>query len=91
MSWTVSGKASQPESPAGSEAPQLSKEAKFYETFLAACCATVKSSEGLVQNAFDEASTNGPSAVDALHIAAAREGNCSEFVTAEKEEKSSTC
>ena len=62
-------------------------EADFYLEFLNAAQQTIQSSHALVTQAETEAEQIGLSAVDALHIAAARSGNCDELVTAEKPTK----
>jgi predicted nucleic acid-binding protein len=62
-------------------------EAEFYKTFFEAASAVVPVTGELVAQAEEEAEHAGLSAMDALHIAAAREAGCSELVTAEKSTK----
>ena len=62
-------------------------EMEFYEAFLGDCGTTIESCGELVEKAFGEAQAAGLSAVDSLHVAAAREGGCVELITAEKKEK----
>lgn len=59
-------------------------EAEFYRTFFDSARRTIKSSGTLVAEAQTEAETAGLSAIDALHIAAAKRAGCAEFVTTEK-------
>jgi hypothetical protein len=63
------------------------EERRFYETFFASAEHTVRASRSLIEDAEREAATVGLSAMDALHIAAARRAECDEFVTAEKTTK----
>ncbi|MFO0969688.1 MAG: hypothetical protein U0793_29365 [Gemmataceae bacterium] len=63
------------------------EECEFYEAFFESAKRTVRSSAALVLQAVEEAEQFGLSAVDALHVAAARRAKCAEFITAEKPEK----
>jgi predicted nucleic acid-binding protein len=62
-------------------------ERQFYETFFANAEQVVRASPILVEEAQREAEAVGLSAMDALHIAAAKRATCDEFVTAEKPTK----
>lgn len=62
-------------------------EFDFYETFFASVRRMIHSSRKLVQEAQAEAEFVGLSAVDALHVAAAKRGRCDELVTTERPEK----
>lgn len=62
-------------------------EAAFYETFFDSARKIVVASHELVIDAQAEAESNGLSAMDALHVIAAAEGNSDELVTAEKPSK----
>ncbi len=62
-------------------------ERNFYETFLDHVEHVVESSPSLIAEAQAEAELVGLSALDALHIAAAKRAECHEFVTAEKSTK----
>ncbi len=62
-------------------------EADFYRTFFQSAQRTVKSSSTLVAEAQAEAEQAGLSAIDALHVAAAKRANCAELLTAEKPTK----
>jgi predicted nucleic acid-binding protein len=62
-------------------------EAEFYEAFFEAAQRTEHSSKSLVAEAQSEAEQAGLSATDALHVAAAKRANCTEFITAEKATK----
>ncbi len=62
------------------------EEVAFYEAFFAAATC-VRTSEGLFLQAFDEAKESGLSAVDALHVAAAKAEGCDDFQTSEEEGK----
>lgn len=62
-------------------------ERLFYETFFASVQYLVDASPELVHEAQREAEAVGLSAMDALHIAAAKRAGCDEFVTAEKHTK----
>ena len=64
-----------------------SAEAAFYQTFFQAVRRTVRSSNALIREAEHEAESFGLSAIDALHVAAARRANCHELATSEKETK----
>ncbi len=62
------------------------EEAAFYDMFFESLTRgrLVGVSRSLVQSALEEAARAGLSAVDALHVAAARRARCTELVTAEK-------
>jgi len=60
------------------------KEAEFYQEFFKSATCIVPISDDLVSEAFSEATNAGLSAVDALHVAAAKEAQADEFVTGEK-------
>ena len=62
-------------------------EAQFYETFFESAEETVPASRELVANAQGEAELKGLAAIDALHVAAATEGDSDELVTTEKPSK----
>jgi predicted nucleic acid-binding protein len=62
-------------------------ERRFYEAFFASVEHIVRASRSLIEDAEHEAETFGLSAMDALHIAAAKRAECDEFVTAEKTTK----
>ena len=62
-------------------------ERLFYETFFASVEQLVRASSLLVEAAERKAEAVGLSAMDALHIAAAKHAACDEFVTAEKPTK----
>jgi len=62
-------------------------EVQFYETFFQAAQTAVPPSTALVDQAQWEAEQAGLSALDALHVAAAKEGDCRELITAEAETK----
>jgi hypothetical protein len=62
-------------------------ERQFYETFFQSVAQLVRASTTLVEAAEREAEAVGLSAMDALHIAAAKHAACDEFVTAEKPTK----
>ncbi|MEO8498675.1 MAG: type II toxin-antitoxin system VapC family toxin [Planctomycetota bacterium] len=62
-------------------------EAEFYRTFFDDARRTIKSSSTLVAEAQAEADIRGLSAVDALHVAAAKRAGCAEFLTTEKATK----
>ena len=62
-------------------------EVHFYRTFFARAKRTVKASSTLVAQAEREAEQAGLSAVDALHVAAAKKATCHELITAEKPDK----
>jgi predicted nucleic acid-binding protein len=59
------------------------EETRFYEEFFQAAEVTVRSSAALVAEAQAEAELAGLSAVDALHVAAAKRAHCDEMITAE--------
>ena len=63
------------------------QEALFYETFFDEASRVVVSSSRLIREAEIEAGKAGLSAVDALHVAAAKRARCVELVTAEKPTK----
>ena len=62
-------------------------ESAFYEAFFDGAEATVVASQDLVANAQQEAELGGLAAIDALQVAAAKEGSADELVTAEKPTK----
>ena len=64
-----------------------SRELEFYETFFQSAQRTVRSTAALVTLALEEARRHGLSAVDALHVAAAKRAKCDEFVTTENPTK----
>lgn len=64
-----------------------SDEADFYREFISAAKDMVQSSHALVAQAEAYAEKSGLSAVDALHVAAARSSGCDELVTVEKRDK----
>jgi hypothetical protein len=59
-------------------------EADFYRAFFAKVRRWARPGERLVRNAYREASRSGLSAVDALHVAAAKLVGATELVTAER-------
>jgi len=59
----------------------------FYRTFFDGAHAMIESSPELVSRAETEAEQAGLSAVDALHVAAAKQAGCEEFLTVEKKTK----
>ena len=59
------------------------EEAEFYEAFFDHAERMITSSASLVSQAEEEASEAGLSAVDALHVAAAKRGEADELVTTE--------
>ena len=59
-------------------------EAAFYARFFATAAHLVRYSESLLQQAYTEACTFGLAAMDAFHIAAARTGGATEFITTER-------
>ena len=61
-------------------------EESFYELVLDAS-ENVATTKELVSAALQEAKRSGLSALDALHVAAAKSSDCEELYTAEKEEK----
>jgi predicted nucleic acid-binding protein len=63
------------------------EEARFYRALFAAVTRTVHSSFSLVALAETEAEQAGLSAVDALHVAAAKRAKCHELITAESHGK----
>lgn len=62
-------------------------EALFYREFLSSTVYTVHASKELVAAAHSIAEKHGLAAMDALHVAAAREVNAAEIVTSEKSGK----
>ncbi|MBW3539326.1 MAG: PIN domain-containing protein [Planctomycetes bacterium] len=62
-------------------------ECEFYDTFFAAAKRIVRASRPLVQEAQAEAELYGLSAMDALHVAAAKRARCEEFITVESSTK----
>jgi predicted nucleic acid-binding protein len=66
---------------------QQHPEVEFYEAFFSSARRLVKSTPSLIAEAEHEAIRYGLSAVDALHIAAAKRAKCHEFITAEKPTK----
>jgi len=62
-------------------------EANFYNVFFEMAQTTVQSTKHLIAAAQTEAELVGLSAVDALHIAAAKQAKCHEFITVEKSTK----
>jgi len=62
-------------------------EVHFYRAFFARAKQTVKASSSLVAQAQSEAEQAGLSAIDALHVAAAKRAKCHELITAEKPDK----
>ena len=62
-------------------------EAEFYETFFHSAQWSAPVSDSLVSQAHIEASNFGLSAVDALHIAAAKTAGAEELITTEKSTK----
>lgn len=62
-------------------------EAEFYRAFFAGVHETVEPSAALVDQASAEAEQSGLSAIDALHVAAAKQARCDELVTTEKTTK----
>jgi predicted nucleic acid-binding protein len=59
-------------------------EAMFYQAYFASVTAMVPVSPALVDDAFAQAQQTGLAAMDALHIAAARASEASEFITVER-------
>ena len=66
---------------------QNKAEVEFYEEFFQAVLEMVNISERLVDRAFAEARLSGLSAVDALHLAAAKIADSDELITSEKPTK----
>lgn len=62
-------------------------EVAFYEAFFDSAIAFVDISQALVMNAHTEARTHGLSAVDALHVSAAKLLDSDEIITTEKHTK----
>lgn len=63
------------------------RERDFYEAFFGEISKWARIDEELTQAAFDEACRVGLSAMDALHVAAARQTGADELITAEKPTK----
>lgn len=63
------------------------EETEFYQAFFHGAKRLVRASQTLVAEAQREAETYGLSAIDALHVAAAKRAGCNEFVTTESETK----
>ncbi len=63
---------------------QKTDEAAFYREFLAAAVEIVPASASLVADAHAQAAAAGLAAMDALHVAAARQAGAIELVTAER-------
>jgi predicted nucleic acid-binding protein len=59
------------------------RECQFYEAFFRSVKRTVSASRTLVAEAEAQAKLWGLSAIDALHVAAAARGRCTEFITIE--------
>jgi predicted nucleic acid-binding protein len=62
-------------------------EVHFYRAFFARAKQTIKATASLVAHGQQEAEEAGLSAVDALHVAAAKKSKCHELITAEKPDK----
>jgi hypothetical protein len=62
-------------------------EVAFYEVYFATVVETVEVSSALVAQAYDEAQRAGLAGMDALHIAAAKATDVTEFITVEKPTK----
>jgi predicted nucleic acid-binding protein len=62
-------------------------EAEFYEAFFSRAHRNVRASKLLVESAQREAELAGLSAIDALHVAAAKQAKCEQLVTIEKSTK----
>lgn len=60
-----------------------SAEQSFYRTYFAAVKRMVPASRELIELAQSEAESFGLSAIDALHVAAAKRSRCHEFITTE--------
>ncbi len=65
---------------------KLVDESTFYETILKNS-SSVPVTKKLIDRAFKEAKDHGLSAVDALHVAAAKSAGCKELYTSERVEK----
>jgi predicted nucleic acid-binding protein len=63
------------------------KEAEFYQEYFDAVEQHIPSSASLIEAAYSEATAAGLSAVDAIHVAAAKEAKSDEFITCEKNTK----
>jgi predicted nucleic acid-binding protein len=61
-------------------------QVNFYEAFFSSA-RKIPVSRKILENAFGEACRFGLSACDAIHVAVARRGKCTEFVTTEKSSK----
>jgi predicted nucleic acid-binding protein len=66
---------------------QRRQEALLYETYFARAAQVVPPSAELMRQAYEDACAFGLSALDALHIAAARLGGAEEFLTTERTAK----
>lgn len=66
---------------------KYAKEAEFYQEFFEAVEQHVPSSASLIEAAYSEATAAGLSAVDAIHVAAAKDTNSDEFITGENSSK----
>lgn len=62
-------------------------EARFYEAFFSEVSRWANTDEDLIENAHEEATRSGLSAVDSLHVAAAKAVGADELLTTEKESK----
>ena len=63
---------------------QQQAEVEFYQSFLASCQLGANQIDKIVQKGYEIATNFGVAAMDSLHLAAALEMNCDEFVTTEK-------
>lgn len=66
----------------------LAAEVEFYRVYFERVAAWAKADEALARAALEEASRSGLSAMDGLHVAAARAVGASELVTTERADKS---
>ena len=66
---------------------QQRAEVAFYEAYFAAVTKMIAASQSLVAQAYDEAQQAGLAGMDALHVAAAKAGGVTEFITVEKTTK----
>jgi predicted nucleic acid-binding protein len=66
---------------------QRTLEVRFYTRFFAQVVQMVPYSLALAQQAYAEACACGLAAMDALHIAAAKQSNAAEFITTERATK----
>ena len=62
-------------------------EADFYRSYFDSVITMIETDSQLISEAESDASLNGLSAIDALHIAAARRAGAVEFITGEKDTK----